>query len=108
MAGWLALVTSFASRRILEVSDKRLANVVVAVVAVTEILDGHVGLDIGRLDRIHLNAYVPKLQMGGQVVTFLREHVGNPIPLARGAGENRHGVPPRGSLFCYQQPAVAV
>jgi hypothetical protein len=27
-----------------------------------------------------LNGYVPKLQVGGQVVTFLTEHLGNPIP----------------------------
>jgi hypothetical protein len=30
--------------------------------------------------RIYLNAYVPKLQVGGQVVTFLCEHRGYPVP----------------------------
>lgn len=47
---------------------------------VNDILDGHVGLDLGCVDRIYLNAYVPKLQVSGQVVTFLTEHLGFPIP----------------------------
>ena len=29
---------------------------------------------------IYLNAYVPNLQVGGQVVSFLTAHLGNPIP----------------------------
>jgi len=49
-------------------------------VTVNEILDGHVGLDLECLDRIYLNAYVPNLQVGGQVVSFLTAHLGNPIP----------------------------
>jgi hypothetical protein len=28
----------------------------------------------------YLNAYVPMLQVGGQVVSFLTQHLGNPIP----------------------------
>ena len=28
----------------------------------------------------YLNAYVPNLQVGGQVVTFLTAHLGFPIP----------------------------
>jgi hypothetical protein len=50
------------------------------VVTVNDVLDGHVALDIECLDRIYLNAYVPNLQVGGQVVTFLTQHLGNPIP----------------------------
>src|SRR4051812_6110650 len=50
------------------------------VVTVNEVLDGHVGLDLECLDRIYLNAYVPNLQVGGQVVSFLTAHLGNPIP----------------------------
>ncbi len=49
-------------------------------VTVNEVLDGHVVLDLECLDRIYLNAYVPKLQVGGQVVSFLTQHLGNPIP----------------------------
>jgi hypothetical protein len=47
---------------------------------VNEILDGHVSLDLECLDRIYLNAYVPRLQVSGQVVTFLTQHRGHPIP----------------------------
>ena len=49
------------------------------VVTVPELLDGHTVLDIECLDRIYLNGYVPKLQVGGQVVTFLHDHRGMPI-----------------------------
>ena len=51
-----------------------------ATVTINDVLDGHVGLDIECLDRIYLNGYVPNLQMGGQVVSFLTAHLGNPIP----------------------------
>jgi len=50
------------------------------VVTVTEVLDGHVGLDIQCADRIYLNCYVLKLQTSGQVVAFLSDHFGYPIP----------------------------
>jgi hypothetical protein len=53
---------------------------VAEVVNINDVLDGHVVLDLECLDRIYLNGYVPKLQVGGQVVTFLTEHLGNPIP----------------------------
>jgi hypothetical protein len=49
-------------------------------VTVNDVLDGHVVLDLECLDRIYLNAYVPNLQVGGQVVSFLTQHLGNPIP----------------------------
>ena len=49
-------------------------------VTVNEVLDGHVVLDLSCLDRVYLNAYVPNLQVGGQVVSFLTAHLGNPIP----------------------------
>jgi len=51
-----------------------------SVVTVNELLQGHVGLSIECLDRIYLNGYVPNLQPGGQVVTFLTRHLGKPIP----------------------------
>jgi hypothetical protein len=50
-----------------------------APVSVAELLDGHVALEVECLDRVYLNAYVPRLQVGGQVATFLTEHLGNPI-----------------------------
>jgi len=49
------------------------------VVTVPELLDGHSVLDIECLDRIYLNGYVAKLQVAGQVVTFLHDHRGMPI-----------------------------
>src|SRR5215468_9642670 len=51
-----------------------------AVGNVNEILDGHIVLDLECLDRIYLNAYVPNLQVAGQVVTFFSQHRGQPIP----------------------------
>ena len=50
------------------------------VVTVNEVLGGHVKLDIECLDRIYLNAYVPILQSSGQVVAFMTQHLGLPIP----------------------------
>ena len=49
-------------------------------VTINELLDGHVGLDTGCMDRIYLNGYVPNLQVGGQVVSFMTGHLGLPIP----------------------------
>ena len=49
-------------------------------VTVNDILDGHVALDVECLDRVYLNGYVPNLQVGGQVVSFLTAHLGFPIP----------------------------
>src|SRR5580693_8884172 len=50
------------------------------VVTAGELLDGHTVLDIACLDRIYLNAYVPVLQSSGQVVAFMTQHLGKPIP----------------------------
>jgi hypothetical protein len=53
---------------------------VAGAVNINEVLDGHVVLDLDCIDRLYLNAYVPNLQVGGQVVTFLTRHLGNEIP----------------------------
>jgi hypothetical protein len=50
------------------------------VTKVIDLLDGHVVLDVQCLDRVYLNGYVPRLQVGGQVVMFMRDHLGYPIP----------------------------
>ena len=47
---------------------------------VNDVLDGHVVLDVECLDRIYLNGYVPNLQVGGQVASFMTTHLGYPIP----------------------------
>jgi hypothetical protein len=51
-----------------------------AVVSVNDLLDAHVGLDIECMDRVYLDGYVPNLQVGGQVVSFMTRHLGYPIP----------------------------
>ena len=51
-----------------------------AALTVNDLLEGHVGLDIESLDRVYLNGYVPNLQVGGQVVSFMTQHLGFPIP----------------------------
>ena len=50
------------------------------LVTVDDLLTGQVGLDIECPDRVYLNGYVPNLQVGGQIVSFLTRHLGNPIP----------------------------
>jgi hypothetical protein len=51
-----------------------------SVANVNELLSSHVQLDLECIDRLYLNGYVPNLQVGGQVVRFLCEHLGNAIP----------------------------
>jgi hypothetical protein len=73
----------------------RLWAAIVVTVTVNDVLDGHVALDVQCLDRIYLNGYVPNLQVGG-LVSFMREHLGYPIPITGDHGEDRHRVPPVG------------
>ena len=47
---------------------------------INDVLEGHVALEIECVDRLLLNAYVPRLQVPGQVVRFLCGHLGHPIP----------------------------
>ncbi len=49
------------------------------VTNINEVLDGHVTLEVDCVDRIYLNAYVPNLQVGGQVERFCKLHLGQPI-----------------------------
>jgi hypothetical protein len=51
-----------------------------SVTNVNDLLHGHVALDLESLDRVYLNAYVPNLQVGGQVVRFMKDHLGKPVP----------------------------
>ena len=67
------------------------------IVTAGDLLDGHVVLDIECLDRIYLNAYVPILQSSGQVVAFMTQHLGFPIPSPRCWGRSGP-VPPVGGL----------
>jgi hypothetical protein len=51
-----------------------------SVTNINEVLEGHVALEVECVDRLYLNAYVPILQVGGQVVRFLNRHLGHEIP----------------------------
>jgi hypothetical protein len=53
-----------------------------AVTNINDVLEGHVALEVECVDRLLLNAYVPSLQVGGQVVRFITQHLGKPIPSA--------------------------
>ncbi len=52
------------------------------VANINDVLEGHVALEVECVDRLYLNAYVPNLQVGGQVVRFITRHLGKPIPSA--------------------------
>lgn len=47
---------------------------------INTILDQHVTFQCECIDRMYLNAYIPILQLPGQMVTFLVKHRGHPIP----------------------------
>jgi hypothetical protein len=76
-----------------------------SVVNINDVLDGHVGLDVTCVDRLSLNAYVPNLQVGGQVHQFCRhrdqpiaspaviEKIGNRFRRDVDAYAKAHGVP---------------
>ena len=49
-------------------------------VTVNQVLDGRKLLEIDCLDRIYLTLSVPNLVVGGQVVSFLTQHEGQPVP----------------------------
>jgi hypothetical protein len=51
-----------------------------SVANINDVLEGHVALEIECVDRLYLNAYVPNLQVGGQVVRFQCAHLGFEIP----------------------------
>jgi hypothetical protein len=51
-----------------------------SVANINDVLEGHVALEIECVDRLLLNAYVPRLQVPGQVVRFFCGHLGHPIP----------------------------
>jgi hypothetical protein len=52
------------------------------VTNINEVLDGHVALEVECVDRLLVNAYVPNLQVGGQVARFITGHLGKPIASA--------------------------
>ena len=59
-------------------------------VTLTDIVAGHVSLEIEGFDRIYLNGYVPALQLGGQLAGFL-EWRGFPIASPAALGKISQG-----------------
>ena len=53
-----------------------------SVANINDVIEGHVALEVECVDRLLLNAYVPNLQVGGQVVRFISGHLGKPIASA--------------------------
>jgi hypothetical protein len=47
---------------------------------VAELLESHVTLEVECIDRLYLNGYIPSLQTGGNLVTFLTKHRNQSIP----------------------------
>src|SRR5215472_18896434 len=47
--------------------------------SLASILKDHVTLEVESIDRMYLNAYVPRLPYAGGVVHFFRQHRGQPI-----------------------------
>ena len=50
-----------------------------SVANINDVLEGHVALEIECVDRLYLNAFLPGLQVGGQVVRFCCQPLGRPI-----------------------------
>ena len=72
-------------------------------VTVNDVLDGHVSLDLECLDRVYLHGYLARVQVGGQVVQFLR-HRGFPVPSPACLAADRRRIPPLGGLLRRRQP----
>jgi hypothetical protein len=51
-----------------------------ATLNIEAIIRDRVTLTVDCIDRLYLNGYVPRLQTSGQIVAFLRDHLGHPIP----------------------------
>ena len=72
-----------------------------SVVNINDVLDGHVGLEVECVDRLYLNAYVPTLQVPGQVFRFLHDHLG--FMLASPAIFEKIGNRFRGAVRCFAE-----
>jgi hypothetical protein len=47
---------------------------------VFDLIRDHVSLSIGCIDRLYVNGYLPTLQTAGQLASFMRQQLGQPIP----------------------------
>jgi hypothetical protein len=64
-----------------------------SVANINDVVEGHVALEVECVDRLLLNAYVPSLQVGGQVFAVYHRASGQADRLGRGAGQHRQPVP---------------
>ena len=48
--------------------------------SVSQILKSRVGLEVESIDRMYLNVYVPRLQRDLGIVSFIKYHLGHPVP----------------------------
>jgi hypothetical protein len=64
---------------------------------VNDVLQGHMASEIEGVDRLYLNAYVPGLQVPGQVARLLHDQSRVHAALAGGEVEDRQPVPTRRS-----------
>jgi hypothetical protein len=80
----------------------------VSVANINDVLEGHVALETECVDRLLLNAYVPNLQVGGQVARFITGHLGRPIASAAvlGAIGNRFRRDVRRYVEAHQIPVL--
>jgi len=60
---------------------------------VNEFLDAHVALDVECLDRVYPNGYMPNLQVGGQVASFMTQHGSARLRSAEAPILNRPALP---------------
>jgi hypothetical protein len=51
-----------------------------AIPNIETIIRDRVTLTVDCIDRLYLNGYVPRLQTSSQIVGFVRDHLGNPVP----------------------------
>lgn len=79
-----------------------------SVANINDVIEGHVGLEVECVDRLVLNAYVPKLQVGSQVARFITGHLGKPIASAAvlGAIGNRFRRDVRRYIDAHQIPVL--
>src|SRR6059058_5444767 len=47
---------------------------------IADIIRHHVALEVRCIDRLYLNAYMPKLQTSGGLCYFLHDYLGHPVP----------------------------
>ena len=74
---------------------------------ISELLKGHVSLQVECVDRIYLNGYVPTLQQSGGLIHFLEKHRGEKIGSPALLGQITNNFVARIGGICCQKPDSA-